>query len=127
VPDLRTPIIVQGYQQNLTTWVLFQLAADVRIIRGRPRGTWISSQYQWSPADAWLPDGIAELPAAEARTELVRRWLAAFGPGTVADLRWWTGWTAAHVKQALAAVGPVEVDLDGQPGLVLAGDSGPVT
>jgi len=126
VPDLRTPIIVQGYQQNLTTWVLFQLAADVRIIRGRPRGTWISSQYQWSPADAWLPDGIEELPAAEARTELVRRWLAAFGPGTVADLRWWTGWTAAHIKAALTAIEPVEVDLDGEVGLVLPDDEAPV-
>ena len=126
VPALRTPITVQGYTQNLTTWVLFQLAADGRIIRGRPRGSWISSQYHWSPADAWLPHGIEELPAAEARTELVRRWLAAFGPGTVADLRWWTGWTAAHVKAALAAIGPVEVDLDGEAGLVLPGDDAPV-
>ena len=33
------------------------------------------------------------LPADEARVELVRRWLAAYGPGTVADLKWWTGWT----------------------------------
>jgi len=126
VPDLRTPIIVQGYQQNLTTWVLFQLAADVRIIRGRPRGSWISSQYTWSPAEAWLPDGLAELPVADARTELVRRWLAAFGPGTVADLRWWTGWTAAQVKAALTAIGPVEVDMDGEVGLVLPDDEAPV-
>lgn len=69
---------------------------------------------------------MPELDVPAARAELVRRWLAAFGPGTVTDLRWWTGWTAAHVKQALAAVGPVEVDLDGQAGLVLPEDVEPV-
>jgi hypothetical protein len=62
------------------------------------------------------------LDAAGARAALVRQWLAAFGPGTPADLKWWTGWTAGQVKAALTEVGPVEVDLDGQTGLVLDGD-----
>jgi len=129
-PRLRTQISVaegKSYAsiQNITTWVLFQLGLDGRIIRGRPRGTWISSQYEWSPTDVWLPGGIDGMPAATARTELVRRWLAAFGPGTVADLRWWTGWTAGHVKAGLAGLDVVEVDLDGETGLVLAGDVGP--
>ena len=129
-PRLRTQIAVaegKAYAtvQNITTWVLFQLGLDGRIMRGRPRGTWISSQYQWSPTDVWLPGGIPTIAAAEARTELVRRWLAAFGPGTMTDLRWWTGWTAAHVKAALAGLEVVEVDLDGEAGLVLAGDEGP--
>jgi hypothetical protein len=111
--------------QNITTWVLFLLAADGRIVRGRPGGSWTSSQWRWSPVDRWLPDGMAELPVEEARTELARRWLAAFGPGTVADLRWWTGWTAGHVKQALNEIKPVEVDLDGTTGLVLPDDLAP--
>lgn len=76
--------------------------------------------------DRWLPGGMPELPARAARAGLVRAWLAAFGPGTVADLRWWTGWTAASVRQALADVGPVEVALDGGTGLVLPGDDAPV-
>jgi hypothetical protein len=126
-PRLRTAVSSPYGSQNITTWVLFQLAADGLIVRGRPRGTWTSSQYHWSAADVWLPDGIAELPAGHARTELVRAWLAAFGPGTVADLRWWTGWTAAHVKAALTEIQPSEVDLeDGTVGLVLPGDEGPV-
>ncbi len=129
-PRLRTAIAVAegksyGSVQNITTWVLFQLSLDGRITRGRPRGTWISSQYQWSATDVWLPGGIPAMSAATARTELVRRWLAAFGPGTMTDLRWWTGWTAAHVKAALAGLDVVEVDLDGDTGLVLAGDEGP--
>ncbi len=129
-PRLRTQVQVAegksyGGPQNITTWVLFMLAAEGHIVRGRPRGTWTSSQYHWSPVEAWLPAGIAEIPAAEARAELVRRWLASFGPGTVADIKWWTGWTVAHVKQALAAVGSVEVDLGGATGHVLPDDLEP--
>ncbi|MGH7747595.1 MAG: DNA glycosylase AlkZ-like family protein, partial [Candidatus Dormibacteria bacterium] len=56
----------------------------------------------------------------------MRRWLAAYGPGTEADLRWWTGWTAAQVRAALAAVAAVEVDLGGAPGLLLPDDLEPV-
>jgi hypothetical protein len=112
-------------RQNVTTRVLLQLAADGRIVRGRPRGSWISSQYRWSPIGSWLPGGMAAWSTEAAQAELVRGWLAGFGPGTAADLRWWTGLTAGQVKRALAAAGAVEVDLDGTPGLVLADDLEP--
>lgn len=132
VPVLRTSVLMSrgksyAAQQNITPWVLFMLGVDGRIVRGRPRGSWLSTQYRWSLLHAWLPEGIGDLPIDEARAELVRRWLAAFGPGTTTDLRWWTGWTAKNVKQALAMLDPVEVDLDGQPGLVLREDVEPVS
>ena len=131
VPALRTQLLVAegkpyASRQNITTWVLFMLAADGRIVRGRPRGSWTSSQYHWSPAQAWLPGGIPELSVEQSRVQLVRRWLASFGPGTAADIKWWTGWTAGQVKRALAEIELVEVDLDGQVGLVLAEDVEPV-
>jgi hypothetical protein len=131
VPGLRTQLRLNPgkkyeSQQNITTWVLFLLAAEGRIIRGRPRGGWASSQYTWSPAQVWLPGGMVRPPVEAARAELVRRWLGAFGPGTLADLRWWTGLTAGQVKPALAAVQPVEVDLEGAPGLLLPDDREPV-
>jgi hypothetical protein len=130
-PRLRTQLLVAEGKRyaakvNITTWVLFMLAADGRIVRGRPRGSWTSSQYHWATVQTWLPEGIPERPVEDSRVELVRRWLAAFGPGTVADLKWWTGWTAGQVKHALAAVGPAEVDLDGRTGLVPADDLDPV-
>ena len=70
-------------------------------------------------ADAGLGGGI---DAGAARTELARRWLAAFGPALAADLQWWAGWTGAQTKAALAALPVTEVDLDGQAGVVLADD-----
>lgn len=126
-PRLRSRVQVAegksyGGPTNITSWVLLLLAAEGRIVRGRPNGSWTSSQWHWSPVEAWLPNGMPEIPVDEARAQLARRWLATFGPATPADLRWWTGWTAGQVKQALAAVGPVEVDLEGESGLVLADD-----
>lgn len=110
---------------GVSTRVLFLLSMDGRIVRARPRGTWISSQYRWTPTSRWLQGGIPDMDVAEAKVELVRRWLAAFGPGTVKDIQWWTGWTLGEVRKALAAVEPVEVDLDGTTGLVLADDLAP--
>ncbi len=49
---------------------------------------------------------------ATGYAELVRRWLATFGPGTAADVQWWLGSTKTAVTRALAEVGAVEVVLD---------------
>ncbi|RSM39309.1 winged helix DNA-binding domain-containing protein [Amycolatopsis balhimycina DSM 5908] len=111
---------------NVTSRVLFLLAAGGRIARGRPRGSWLSTQYVWHPLDEWVPGGLPEWEPDEARAELARRWLRSYGPAPVTDLRWWTGWTAGQTKKALAAVAPVEVDLDDGPGLALVDDLGPV-
>ena len=111
---------------SVATKVFFHLALDGRIGRGRPRGTWIAGQFRWSPIERWLPDGVAALPVDDARAALVRRWLRAFGPGTRDDVRWWTGWTVAATRQALAAVHAAEVDLpDGAIGYVLPDDLEP--
>ena len=108
--------------QNMTTWVLFLLAAEGRIVRGRPRGAWTSSQWRWVPAASWLPAPLPRLEPAEARAELARRWLQAYGPASVVDLKWWSGWTLTQTRAALAAIGAVEVDLDGTRGVVLPED-----
>ncbi|GAA1573956.1 winged helix DNA-binding domain-containing protein [Kribbella hippodromi] len=130
-PRLRTRLSIAtgktyAAQPYVTSRVLFQLAADGRIVRGRPMGTWLSGQHQWSPAEDWLAGGLGNKPMAEeARVLLARAWLASFGPGTAADLQWWSGWTGGQTKKALVAVEAVEVDLDGQVGYVLPGDEAP--
>lgn len=113
-------------QASLGSRVLPLLAAQGHLLRARPRGTWVSGQYRWTTARTWLGEERAAPAAEDARTELVRRWLAAFGPGTELDLRWWTGLGARPVRAALSALGAVEVDLDGATGYVLPGDLDPV-
>ncbi|OLB65972.1 MAG: hypothetical protein AUI10_04500 [Actinobacteria bacterium 13_2_20CM_2_72_6] len=130
-PRLRTQLTMaegKSYSAvvNVTTRVLNVLAAEGRIVRGRPRGSWISSQYRWSTTEEWLPDGLESWPLAAARTELARRWLLAYGPAPLSDLRWWTGWTAGEVKRAVAGLEVVEVELEeGGSGVLLAEDLAP--
>jgi hypothetical protein len=121
-PRLRTRLTYAegknyGGTANITTRVLMLLSAERRIARGRPRGGWTSSQYEWMPTDPW-PSGSP----ADARAQLARRWLLTFGPAPVSDLQWWTGWTAGQARAALGQLTTAEVDLDGMPGVVLAGD-----
>ena len=123
-PRLRAQIIYPGAEGksyggpvNVTTRLLTLLSAEGLIVRGRPRGGWTSSQFTWSAA----PDQPGP-PAAEARAELARRWLLAFGPAPATDLQWWTGWTAGQVRQALYQLEIAEVDLSGTTGVMLAAD-----
>jgi Winged helix DNA-binding domain len=130
-PRLAQQIVVaegKPYEgrQSVVTRILLLLAAEGRIVRGRPRGSWVSGQYRWSVVDAWLPDGVAAWSLQDAQTELVRRWLRGFGPATMADVKWWTGLPMGQVRKAVAATGAVEVDLGGVPGLVLPDDLDPV-
>lgn len=113
-------------EQGLVTRVLFLLSTEGRVLRARPLGSWISGQYRWALTETWLGEAPPELPADDARTELLRRYLGAFGPCTIVDLRWWTGWTLAQVRRALARVDAVEVDLEGPTGWVLPEDLAPV-
>jgi hypothetical protein len=129
-PRLRSKVLLNPGKKyeaeaSISVWVLGLLAAEGRIVRARPRGTWISTQYRWATAARWLGAPIAELPVEAARIELVRLWLRTFGPATIADLRWWTGWPLRDVRAALAGLATADVDLDGAAGIVLADDLEP--
>jgi len=127
VPELKTQIrLAEGKSyagtQSIATWMLMQLSAEGKVVRGRPRGSWISSQYRWAPLASWLPEGLAALPTPVAQVRLVREWLSAFGPGTLEDVKWWSGLSMGEVKRALQALDVVELDMGENVGLLLAED-----
>lgn len=127
VPALREQFVyaqgkAYGGPQNIASQVLGLLGAEGRIVRSRPRGTWISGQYRWTTLDP----PIEKIPVEDGQAELARRWLQSYGPGTANDLKWWAGWTVRDTKRALANIGAVEVDLEGAAGYVLSDDVDPV-
>ncbi|MEP7325965.1 MAG: winged helix DNA-binding domain-containing protein [Gemmatimonadota bacterium] len=130
VPALQRKVRVNEGKQyagdiGMSGRVLLLLALEGKVVRGRPRGTWVSSQHRWAPMTGWLGRPMPKVPLDDARAGVVQRWLARFGPGTEADIRWWTGWTAGGVRQALATLKAVAVDLDGETGYLLPGDLKP--
>jgi len=96
------------------------LGVEGKVVRGRPLGSWTSSQFRWAVAPAH-----PELDVAEAQAELMRRWLASCGPTTEADLKWWTGWKVTDVRRALAAIAAREVSVDEGRAYVTADDVAP--
>lgn len=121
-PRLRTALLPTSgkkwdVKRNITTQVLVLMAAEGRMVRGEPRGSWTSRAHTWAPASSLWPHGIPEPPEAKAR--LVEQYLRRFGPATVADVQWWTGWALGTTRKALAALDTVDVGC----GLVLADDA----
>ena len=110
---------------SVASRLLTLLSCEGRVVRARPRGGWTSTQFRWSTFDAWV--GQVERPdVTTAESELARLWLGQYGPATPDDLQWWAGWTKTSTRAALDSLDTVDVDLDGGPGLLLAGDAEPV-
>ncbi|WP_028636266.1 winged helix DNA-binding domain-containing protein [Nocardioides sp. URHA0032] len=102
--------------------LLTQLGVEGKIVRGHNGGHWRTARPQWTAMTTWLGDPPEPLKEREGYAELVRRWLATFGPGTEADLVWWLGSTKTAVRAALADVAAVEVTLEDGRGWVLPDD-----
>jgi ribosomal protein S25 len=107
--------------------VLTQLGVEGTVVRGENAGHWRLSKPRWTLMSDWLGEVPPPAKEDEGYAELVGRWLRSFGPGTEDDLVWWLGGTKAAVRASLAALGAVEVSLDGgATGWVLADDVQPV-
>lgn len=115
-----------GGQVQVGPQVLTVLSAAGKIVRATNEGGWAASRPRWSSMRAWLGEPLTEVSTDDGVAGLVERWLRAFGPGTVADIKWWLGSTLKAVRRALADIGAVEVDLDGQTGYLLPDDLDPV-
>ncbi|MEV7685209.1 winged helix DNA-binding domain-containing protein [Streptomyces bungoensis] len=106
---------------TVSSRLLRVLGVEGKVVRGRPLGSWTSSQFRWAPA----PEH-PELDAARAQADLLGRWLRVCGPATEADLKWWTGWRVTEVRRALAAIGAREVSLEEGTGYLAGDDHDPV-
>jgi hypothetical protein len=81
------------------------MCAQGLLVRARPQGTWRSSLYEYAALADWLPGiELESVTPGEARAWLVRRYLAAFGPVTIDDIQWWTGFSKGETQEALRAL-----------------------
>jgi hypothetical protein len=123
-PELGLVADFRGDPFPVLSRVLFQMSVEGHIVRSRPKGTWRSSQYHWTLAPGWADRTSLDVRSGE--DELVRRWLASYGPATLGDVAWWTGWPKGRTAGVLARIGAVEVDAEDTPAYVLADDIDPV-
>ncbi len=128
LPDLALPVrVIQGTRQESSipghSRALLLAAMNGDVVRTRPQGTWIASNYIWDTAQRWGFPALTGQEPAQGAAELLARLLDRFGPCTLTDLKWWTGWTLTMTRMALTAIDAVEVSLEsGAKAWVNAGD-----
>lgn len=102
------------------------LVADGQLTARRAQGSggdWRSTTMVYAPLRYWHAGlNLAEAPQeVEAQAQVVRHYLAAFGPATEADISFWTGFGKSETARAVNALGD-ETTLtlvEGIPGMTL--------
>jgi Winged helix DNA-binding domain len=102
----------------------------VPVVQVPPRGLWgKSAQATWTTAASWLSGTVEHPMPVQPAGELVLRYLAAFGPATVADAQTWSGLTRLReVTERLdlrAYRGPDGAELFDLPDAALPGEDAP--
>jgi hypothetical protein len=124
----RLPITGQGTtttSQSVASRLLTLMSAEGKVVRGRPKGSWYSSQLTWWATEDWRSDW-PERPAQEDADVLIAQsWLAGHGPATIEDLAWWTGWAKGRTRKAIDRAGALEVQTTAGPAFLLEADFDP--
>jgi hypothetical protein len=72
------------------------------LIRGKPRSGWKSNLHTYYPFNEYFPDlDLNEMEELNAKEQIVRHYLSSYGPVTVTDISWWTGFLRGEVKRIL--------------------------
>ncbi len=104
---------------DLFNIVLGMAAAEFRVVRTTTTGSWRSDRFLYARWKDFLPaidpDALEDLPA---KRQLIERYVNAYGPVEVEDVRWWTGWTKA---ETLEAVEGIDLSREGNAVGLLAG------
>lgn len=105
VAELRTQVPHADLSAVVTL-----LCDEASIVRDRPAGGRTSTSYRYRRWDQTLPDlDLAAYDSETATDELIRRYVASYGPVSAADVVWWTGLPA---KRARAALGRLADELE---------------
>lgn len=97
----------QVVEQSVASRLLTLWSSEGVVVRATVAGGWTSSQFRWASAEHWLGAGPTPTsPRTTAAGSLVvaRGYVKRYGPVTLEDVQWWTGWTKTHARATLTAL-----------------------
>lgn len=119
------PMTLRGLRRSLDVpqsvdlpGVVSRMCDAGQLVGGAPPRSWRSSIRQYHRWRDVLPGvDLRTWDQETAITNLIRRYVRSYGPVTVADISWWTGFTKGRCRTALAALGDQveEVAVEGWP------------
>ncbi len=116
---LRAAVDPERELGDLFNVALGMAAAEFRVVRTTTTGSWRSDRFLYARWKDWLPDVDPEaMEDLEARRLLVDRYVTAYGPVDIDDVRWWTGWTKT---ETLEAIDGIDLSRDGDAALLVEG------
>jgi hypothetical protein len=90
-----------GSKLNIS--IIVNLMCDQGLLmRGRSEKGWKSNTHTYYRFSDYFPGmDLNAVDPAQARETTVRQYLAAYGPATVKDISWWSGFTMTEVRRIL--------------------------
>ena len=86
--------------------LLLRKLCDLGILVRTTSKGWKGNQFNYARTDAWLEGLELNTEGVEqARIEVVRRYLRAYGPARLEDIVWWTGLASPDVRHILEVLG----------------------
>lgn len=104
----------------LVSRLLRELSYEGMVCHAKPIGPWYHfREYRFARIDYWLPDLCLEsISPEEAKRKLLTWYLSSYGPASIQDFAYWTGFTVKEAKHILDSLedGIVQVRINGLKG-----------
>ncbi len=90
---MNTSEIKKELNTEVNLFPIINIMCDLGIlVRGLSKAGWKSNSHTYYRIDEYLPNvNLNEYSQDDARKILVSQYLASFGPVTITDISWWTG------------------------------------
>ncbi len=98
---MNTSEIKKGLNTEVNLFPIINIMCDIGIlVRGLSKAGWKSNSHTYYRMDEYLPDiNLNEYSQEEGRKRLVSDYITSFGPVTLTDISWWTGFPKTEIKK----------------------------
>jgi hypothetical protein len=128
--EIKTELGKDAFKKNLNVSALVNLMCDEGLlIRGKPKAGWKSNLHTYYPFKEYFPDlNLSGMNEFDAKEQMIRQYITSYGPASVKDIAWWTGFPMGDVKEILDILknDVISVQISGISGsyIVLSSDIG---